>query len=396
VGRNDRREENKFCFFSLNTNRPMVIGGGEKTSKKKLGTIICVLAMILSMILTTTAIADWDAGDDHKMHWPQLPDLSDKGVDVSLLYQPLADDFLCNRTGHVTNIHIWGSFRDDVLPVGGEGSLTLKLSIYSNKPAGAWGIPWSSPRYLLWSREFKPGGYNVREITNSAKEDWYDPVTGDFVQDDHFSIYQYNFEIKTTVAFYQYEGQIYWLSVEDITESQWSDPNNPEYEFGWKSTRPELQWMDDSTVLTTFPFWDPLVYPNGHEYQGKSLDLAFVINGTVPPPVLRIPPFRLRPLTLNLKSMGRWVTGHITMPAGYDVSDINIKTVRLEYSIPADRAKVTGSELMLKFDRGDLEDIIGRADSHGKPAEFKVVGRLTDGTPFEGDSETIMLINPGK
>lgn len=393
VGRDDSKGRS---YFLLNTKRPMRIGGGETTSKNKLVTLICVLVMTLSTILSAAAIADWDEGDDHKMHWPQLPDLSDRGVDVSLVYEPLADDFLCNQTGYITNIHFWASFKNDVLPAAGEESLTLKLSIYSNKPAGALGIPWSSPRYLLWTQEFKPGKYSVREIPDSSKEDWFDPVTGNFIQDDHEKVYQYNFEIKTTVAFYQYRGQIYWLSVEDLTASQWADPDNPEYEFGWKSTRPELHWMDDATVLTTAPFWDPLEYPAGHEYSGDTMDLAFVINGTVPPPILTIPPFRLRPLTFNLRNRGRWITGFVSLPEGYDANDIDIKTVMLEHSIPADWGKVTGSELMLKFDRGDLEDIIGRADSHGKPAEFRIAGRLVDGTPFEGESETIMLINPGK
>ena len=43
--------------------------------KKLLLTILCVSCA------GTMALADWDEGDDHKMHWPQLPD--PQGWDVA-------------------------------------------------------------------------------------------------------------------------------------------------------------------------------------------------------------------------------------------------------------------------------------------------------------------------
>ncbi len=52
-----------------------------------------------------TAPCDWQRGDAHKMHWPQLPDLGATGVDVSLSRVTLADDFKCTATGPIRDIH---------------------------------------------------------------------------------------------------------------------------------------------------------------------------------------------------------------------------------------------------------------------------------------------------
>jgi hypothetical protein len=48
---------------------------------------------------------------NHKMHFPQLPDL--EGWDVYAVYpKTLADDWQCSETGEVLDIHFWGSWRD--------------------------------------------------------------------------------------------------------------------------------------------------------------------------------------------------------------------------------------------------------------------------------------------
>ena len=87
------------------------------------------------------------------MHWPQLPDMSPKGIDVSLAGVILADDFKCTATGPIRDIHLWGSFYKDVLPENGPDSLTFELRIYSDIPADA--DRWSRPGELLWKRIFR-------------------------------------------------------------------------------------------------------------------------------------------------------------------------------------------------------------------------------------------------
>ena len=59
-----------------------------------------------------------------------MPDLNPTGLDVLDTLQPfgeqpqwkiLADDFLCTQSGPITDIHIWGSWLNNVLPRNAEG-----------------------------------------------------------------------------------------------------------------------------------------------------------------------------------------------------------------------------------------------------------------------------------
>ena len=217
---------------------------------------------------------DWNVGDPHKIHWAQTPDLNPTGVDVDMFWTPLADDFKCAGTGPIKDIHLWGSFADDILPKNGPGSLTFQLSIYSNIPAGEV-QPWSMPGELLWTGLFGPGQYAVRKV-HDGPEDWYDPTTPTYLPANHRQAYQYNFCIEDDPPG-QEEGKIYWLQVKDLP------PEQPDYTFGWKSTRRELRWNDDAVwwreSAVAAPGWVPLTYPDGHEYAGETLDLAFVITG---------------------------------------------------------------------------------------------------------------------
>ena len=42
------------------------------------------------------------------------------------------------------------------------------------------------------------------------------------------------------------------------------------------------------------------------------------------------------PDTLNLKSKGKWITAYIELPSGYDVADIDVATVMLDDTVPAE------------------------------------------------------------
>ncbi|UCG69723.1 MAG: hypothetical protein JSV09_01485 [Thermoplasmata archaeon] len=354
--------------------------------------LICVLFMISSMTLTTTTFADWDPPDGHKMHWPQTPDLSDTGMAVEMhMMQFRADDFQCSETGYITDIHIWGSFEKDIVPTAGPGGLIFHLSIWSDIPAYTPGVPplnWSRPGTLLWQMSFGPGGYSVINVASGTDHAWWDPETPDYDPINHDEVYQYNFHIDTSQAFLQQNGTIYWLAIRLYVTTPGT--------FGWKTTTATNQFNDNAVRVDSVFGWAPLVYPSDHDYAGHPVDFAFVINGVPPPPTVTLAPYPLTPVTLNLASKGRWITARIDPYKGYEAEDIVLERVMLEDSIPADWGQVTGSQLMLKFDRGDLEDMIGGGDPHGKPAEFKISGRFTDGTPFEGLSETVKVIDPGK
>jgi hypothetical protein len=97
------------------------------------------------------------------------------------------------------------------------------------------------------------------------------------------------------------------------------------------------------------------------------------------------------PDTLNLKSKGKWITCYITMNEHYDVCDIDISTILLEDTITAEWGDIQGDTLMVKFDRSDVEDMLSPGTYN-----LKVTGELADGTSFEGHSDDIKVIDPGK
>jgi len=220
-----------------------------------------------------TSGCNWKPGYSHKMHWPQLPDLGFTGVDIALTQITLADDFKCTATGPIRDIHIWGSFSEDILPKEGAGSLTFDLSIYSDVPATD--KMWSQPGNRLWTKTFKPGEYTVRRV-HDGPEDWYNPARGQYEPANHRYAFQYNFCIDRD-PFTQEEGKIYWLAVKESSA-------NGNYNFGWKTTAQEFRWNDDAVYLqSNSTGWTEMAYPKGHKYGGETLDLAFVITDGAEP-----------------------------------------------------------------------------------------------------------------
>lgn len=218
--------------------------------------------------VTPIVFGDWDVNDGSKMHWPQTPD-STAGIAVSLSAVPLADDFNCIEGGPITDIHIWGSVFNDLLPATGATNMTFQLTIYSDIPASGTNY-WSRPGTALWSKVFNPGEYSVRQLQEEVWQDWFDPDLQEYLANNYKLTFQYNFTITDiNVAFRQRKGITYWLEVKDITATR-------DYEFGWKTTALKLRWNDDAVYSTGQ--WNPLIYPATHEYEGNSIDLAFVIN----------------------------------------------------------------------------------------------------------------------
>lgn len=109
------------------------------------------------------------------------------------------------------------------------------------------------------------------------------------------------------------------------------------------------------------------------------------------------PSIDIDPDTLNLKSKGQWITAYIELNEYYDVNDIDISSILLENCIPAelhpseigDYDNDGNPDLMVKFDRAEVEDIL----TVGESVTITVTGTLFDGNPFEG-SDTIRVIEP--
>ncbi len=246
------------------------------------GLSLLIVVVSLAVFLTGNAcLGDWDEGGSYKMHWPQLPDKTPMGIDISV--KPpniLADDFLCTEDGPITNIHIWGSWSNDMDDQFVEFTLSIHADIPSNPPVQMY----SMPGQTLWSFKFGPGQYTMRPYwTNVFGEGWMTPPTNYVAPPfgDHY-IFQYNFAIAVPAAFVQTNGVIYWL---DVQAKPLVFTNNS---FGWKTCEPIWRWNDDSTWTTgsepVVSGWTNLVYPPGHAIEGQTLDQAFVIEGGYPVP----------------------------------------------------------------------------------------------------------------
>jgi hypothetical protein len=93
------------------------------------------------------------------------------------------------------------------------------------------------------------------------------------------------------------------------------------------------------------------------------------------------------PDTLNKKDNGTWVTVYIELPAGYKPSDIDVSSIRLEGTIPAElRPYALGDydkdgipDLMVKFKRSDVIGLLPAGDN----VPVHVVGKVGSIT-FEG------------
>jgi hypothetical protein len=216
-----------------------------------------LMTLIVVVGLGVPAWADWDVGDPYKMHFPQLPD--PEGWDVNATFpKVLADDWMCTETGWVTDIHFWGSWREDFeSPIA-----AIHLSIHDNIPQGPDG--YSIPGEPLWETTLAPGMW-IERFWDEGDQGWFDPNTGEYWEHDHFVMWQYNVFLPEDLWFWQEEGTIYWLDI-SVT------PEDPIAQWGWKTS---LDHWNDDAVWGDYPveWWGELHDP----INGESLDMAFVI-----------------------------------------------------------------------------------------------------------------------
>lgn len=220
--------------------------------------VTTILAVTAVLALAGPAWADWDPGDGHKMHYPQLPD--PQGWDVNFTEPKiLADDWRCTQSGPVSDIHFWFSSRyDEPFEL-----LNVHASIHDDDLSNP---DFSQPGELLWQHDFDMSQFTVRDW-GTGQQGWFDPNTGEVYQEDHFMIFQCNIE-GIDDPFPQVEGKIYWL---DLTVFGIGPLGQAE--LGWKTSmdhfRDDAVWSDFGTAESWVPLYDP--------FTGETLDLAFVI-----------------------------------------------------------------------------------------------------------------------
>ncbi|MCP5520774.1 MAG: PEP-CTERM sorting domain-containing protein [Verrucomicrobiales bacterium] len=238
-----------------------------------------LLTSLIAAGLTVPALADWDLpGPNDK--WIQEPNLnggydilSMQGTypDASHVDKMVADDWLCNDLRPITEIHFWGSWREDDPAIGWTPG--FRLAIYTDVPAGTGPtpLPYSTPGVELWSL-ITPA---VERIWDTGIEQFYDPNPGTPLAPNptvDSVVLQYNVVLDPANYFSQEPGKIYWLSVQALGLEGYQG-----HYWGWK-TSADI-WNDDA-AWTDLPdtdwqeLWDP-----GHT---ESLHMAFVL--TVPEP----------------------------------------------------------------------------------------------------------------
>jgi len=205
--------------------------------------------------------------------WVQYPQLI-RGLDIQASAPYLAaDDFSCTNASPITNLQLWGSWRQD-LP---EPNARFVLSIWSDAPAGA-GNSFSYPGRLLWSESYVPGEYLATSVAK-GQEQFYDPSTGELSSETQ--VWLYSFTPKKPFC---QKGSIqspvtYWLSATAIT------PDGSDAFFGWKTST--NHWHDDAVFgqpdANGNPVWKELFDPTTPAAP-VSLDLAFLLNNGPPSP----------------------------------------------------------------------------------------------------------------
>jgi hypothetical protein len=104
----------------------------------------------------------------------------------------------------------------------------------------------------------------------------------------------------------------------------------------------------------------------------------------------------IHPEALNLGSRGKWITAYVKLPEGYDVHDIDVSSILLNGTVPAEPRPISygDSHIMVKFDRTAVAQLIlSKGIKYGN-VTLTITGKLNDGIAFEG-SDIIRVKMPG-
>ena len=221
------------------------------------------------------------------VQWPNIF----SGFDVLNNPYVLADDFVCTNTGPVSDIHLWGSWLNDLAPT---NTIVFWLGIYDDVPAvtnfsSGLVTPSRPGTNLLWQQWFAPGQYAETIWTNNAQEQFLDPGQPSTLGGDSV-VWYYCF--YPTNAFQQTgtstNSKTYWLAA----YAQFG-VGGPKY--GWKTT---TNYQHDISVHalwpgfapTNNPGWTTNFYLNPLGGPALPLDLAFKITMCGPVRIHWLPP----------------------------------------------------------------------------------------------------------
>jgi hypothetical protein len=248
--------------------------------KCRFHTAFVAAAILLSAGVTS---ADWEVGQPAVYY--QLPAYSG-GWDVYSEWGtgPLAsegygaaDDWIATTTTSITDIHFWGSWKNDY--VGETGQILIQ--IFSNDTSDP---AFPRPDECLWSTVITEGQYTKQCVYTGATKDqsWYDPrYTDEWVLNEHKKIWQYNIPTLDN-PFPQQAGEHYWIQISmDYLGCEW----------GWKTTESvnnnSAVFWDSYNTWGPYPYWwchpevewkwTQLQTPTGYCDPRVPVDLAFVL-----------------------------------------------------------------------------------------------------------------------
>ncbi len=224
---------------------------------------------------------DWNP--DMPAKWIQLPDTKPTGIDIRVDNPTgtgpgvvLADDWLCRERGTITDVHLWGSWKEDR-----KGQIQwINVTIWSDQPVVPGGPGYSMPSQLLWQATFGPDEFTEKLFTTvTPGEWWWDPRNQELVPNGDTQIWQVNICIDPAKHdLFKQEGTtaqpiVYWLGIEVRTD--------PDSRFGWKTRDPSQHFNDNAVIaIGGAPPWADLHYPFPHPlYNQTRLDLAFALTG---------------------------------------------------------------------------------------------------------------------
>lgn len=162
------------------------------------------------------------------------------------------------------------------------------------------------------------------------------------------------------------------------------DRNPDEFDHALVFTNPDLS---NGYIVV----WEDLWEGGDKDFQDLILAITPIIEAKV----------CICPHTLNLKSRGRWITGFIKLPQDYDAEDIDVSTITLNGTIPAEPKPVAifdldcieAKILMVKFNRTATVEYIKSTLVIDEDCikcikiTLTVLGELFNGQIFEGSTK---------
>ena len=210
----------------------------------------------------------WLYGDPHVMHFPMLPDtLCCDAYDVIATYPSvMADDWRCEKSGWMKDIHFWGGWTDRTQ----NSVVNLILSLHEDIPASPPEIPFGKPGNKLWEKAIRI--YGEWDIYGPHEPQWYDPVYESPPKGFDWSVRrtQYDIYLDSLDWYWLDSGVVYWLSlsaeIEDtIYYERWC----------WRSADWLCPWGDNAVWMRLGESeWDELWKPQPGD---DPLHLSFVI-----------------------------------------------------------------------------------------------------------------------